>query len=615
MTYTTDHLRTAGKITVYTAIIGVIVFTLAFVFNLGIKDISHVDAQSSATTTITVLNTPPVWTASTTEEYESSSDNPTNAGDVVSWVGIGTDSNGENYYLLICSASASPTPHSSAAPTCSSGTQWAVSTATISGTQARAATTTVSSWAEVNNWYAWICDGNAGTPRCRNTYTQGTNATNSSPFEVNHRPTFTAFADDSPKEPGQVVTFYSTSSDPDVSGTPDTVYLTVCATAGFSTTTNTCTGTTLATSTLYMSADATSSYTIVIPTQDQDYGAYGYIIDSHGFEASGGSQGTNSTLTVANSAPTVSGALISLAQPVTTDMVLTVEAGQTTGFKLQYTVSDNNSCDAAGGGAADEIVDYALSIYRSGVGSTTCTDAANDYDPNNCYPSGLATSTWNLSCTASTTSCTGSLDTDIVWDCTFPLWYIADPTDGTATSTQYSTENWLSQVSAIDDDAASSVFSESTVGVDVKSFLAFALNTLSIPYGSLEPGEQTDPLSATTTISATGNVGLDKDVTGESMCTTYTTTNHCPDSSTSTISESEQVFATSSVSYAQGTSISSTTPAFIDINVFKSTSTSTPASASAYWGIRVPIAITYAGAYKGENTFTALVSSSSDWGP
>jgi hypothetical protein len=292
-------------------------------------------------------------------------------------------------------------------------------------------------------------------------------------------------------------------------------------------------------------------------------------------------------------------------------MTLTVEADQTTGFTLQFTASDNNSCENAA--TSDEITDYDLSLYRSGVGSTTCNISGGAYDPNDCYTSAVATTTWNLSCTASSTSCSGSTDTTQVWDCTFPLWYIADPTDGTATSTQYPTENWLAQVQAIDDDAATGPLSESSSGVEVTSFLAFALNTLTIPYGSLEPGQQTDPIVATTTLAATGNVGLDTDVTGESMCTTYSGATPCPTSATSTIPESEQVFATGTVAYAAGTSLSSTTPQEIEINVPKSTATTSQATNDAYWGIRVPATITYSGDYTGENTFTALVGESIAW--
>ncbi len=618
MAYSIDHLRTAGKITVYTTLIGVVAFAVVFMFNIGERHVKEAVAQDIATTSVTVLNIAPQWTASSTELIESSSDNPTNEGDAVSWVAVGTDSNAEDYWLLICSNSATPTANSSAPPTCHpSAVQWARSATTTSGTQALAATTTTASTSpfagESFPWFGFICDGNAISPRCNTSYSQGTNATNSSPFEVNHRPTFTAFVSPVSGNPGQTVTFTSTSDDDDVSGTPDTVFLTVCATAGFATTTNTCTGTTLATSTAYVSANATSTYTIVIPTQDTNYSVFPYIIDQHGLEALGGQQGVAGTLTVNNVAPVVTANLISLVQPTVTDLYLTVEAGETTGFRLSFVTEDDNSCDAIGGGLGDEVVDYELSIYRSGVGSTTCAVSAGSYNANSCYPSGVGTSVWNLTCTASTTTCTGATDVDMTWNCTFPLWYIADPTDGTATSTQYSTQNWLAQVQGVDDDGATGTPSESASGVEVRSFLAFALNTLSIPYGSLEPGQETPTLVATTTVAATGNVGVDKDVIGTDMCTTYSGLTPCNVSASSTIPAFEQVFATSTVTYAQGTRIKATSTTFVDINVHKSISTSTPTTSNAYWGIRVPSSISLAGDYTGENTFTARVSEQTDW--
>jgi len=614
MSQSTDHLRTAGKITVYTSLLGVLVFAVVFVFNLGNTEIHYADAQSNATTSVTVLNTPPIWTVDAEELVGSSTTTPTNAGDTVTWVAIGTDSNNEDYYLLICDGNATPTANSSAAPTCGAGdVQWGVSASTTSGVQASVSTTTTASSSpfagESFVWYAWICDGNAGTPRCNATSTQGSGTT-SSPFEVNHRPAFTAFTDTSPADPGVTVTFYSTSTDPDSSGGADTLVLYVCATAGFDTVNDTCTGTELASTTLPgPTSDASASYTIAIPTQDTTYGAFGYITDEHGFEASGGSQGTDSVLTVSNVAPTTSPTTISLNGGV--DMTLTNAATETPGFTIQFTAADNNSCENIA--STSEITGYALSIYRSGVGSTTCTTASGSYNANNCYPSGVGTGVWNLSCTASSTSCTGADDLTQVWDCTFPLWYVADPTDGTATSTQYPTENWRIQVAAVDDDNATGTLNEGDTGVEVESLLAFALNTLTIPYGSLEPGQQTDPIVATTTLAATGNVGLDTDVTGTSMCTTYTGATPCANSATSTIPDSEQVFATGTVAYAAGTALSSTTAQEIEINVPKSTATSSQATNDAFWGIAVPASITFSGDYTGENTFTALVGESSAW--
>jgi len=611
MAYNINNVSTAGKVTVFASFLGILAFILVFSINIKDGHFDRAEAQSLATTTVTVLNTPPQWTVDAQELYGSSTTTPTDAGNHVTWTAVGTDSNSERFYLLLCKTVASPTPNSNAAPTCDlSINQWAVSASTTSGTAAIVSTTTATSFVEINAWFAWICDGNTTSPRCNATVKQGSGTT-SSPFEVNHRPVFTLFTDTSPALPGTVVTFYSTSSDADVSGSADTVGLVVCNLNDFSTSTNACgAGGTLASSTATTTSNASSTYTIVIPTQDQNYTAFGFIIDNHGFEATGGSQGTNSTLTVSNATPSVSGGGISLNGG--TNMLLTNAATQTPNFTLSYTVTDNNSCLNAA--STSEITGNIVSVFRSGIGSSTCSgSSAGAYNANNCYPNAVNTSVWNLSCTASAASCSGSTDTSVVWNCTFPLWYIADPTDGTATSTQYPTEHWVAAVRAGDDNFATSTIATSTAAVEVVSFLAFNLNTITIPYGSLEPGQQTDPIVATTTISATGNVGLDENLSGESMCTTYATGNDCPTSATSTIPESEQVYATSTKTYAQGVPLSSTTPTELELNVLKSTATSTQASGNTFWGIRVPVSITLAGSYKGENTFIAVSGESANW--
>lgn len=609
MSYSTDNLSDAGKITVLTAFLGVIIFVGVFLLNVGGHQFKEVSAASTATTSVTVVNTPPVWTQNAGEEFESSTSSPTDAGQQVSWTAIGTDPNGERYYLLICSTVATPTANANAAPACDTPShQWGVSASTTSGVLARAATTTLASFAESNAWFGWVCDSNPTSPRCSTTYTQGSNAT-SSPFEVNHRPVFTAYTNTSPGIPGASITFYSTSSDSDVSGIADQVKLIVCNANDYSTTTDLCgAGGTLASSTFF-AANASTTYTIVIPTQDQNYTAYGYVVDNHNFEASGGAQGTSATLTVSNVAPTVTPALININGG--SDMTLTVAANQTPGFTLQFTVIDNNSCQAVG--STSEITGYIASVYRSGIGDAVCDGSAGAYNANNCYPSGVATSTWNLNCTLDVSSCSGPLDTSAVYNCTFPLWYIADPTDGTATSTQYPTQNWLASVQAADNNFATGTKASSTNPVEVRSFLAFALNTLTIPYGSLQPGSQTDPIVSTTTLASTGNVGIDQNLAGESMCPTYGSATHCPNSATSTIDANEQVYGTSTVAYAGGVALSSTTPTFLNLKGPKSTSTSTPATKNAYWGIKVPSAITYAGNYTGENTFYAVSGAAANW--
>ena len=106
-------MYTAGKITIVTSLLGGLVLAFVFLFNVGQKEFQTAQAQSLATTSVTVLNTPPQWDVLAYELLESSTSTPTNSGDQVQWTGTATDSNNEPYWLLICSTSATPTPGTS----------------------------------------------------------------------------------------------------------------------------------------------------------------------------------------------------------------------------------------------------------------------------------------------------------------------------------------------------------------------------------------------------------------------------------------------------------------------------------------------------------------------
>jgi hypothetical protein len=102
MSYLPANINNAGKITVVTAVIGLFVFATFFLFNFGAQELQRATAADIATTTLRVLNTPPAWTASTTEETASATSTPTNSGDEVAWIGTGTDPSAQPYFLLIC---------------------------------------------------------------------------------------------------------------------------------------------------------------------------------------------------------------------------------------------------------------------------------------------------------------------------------------------------------------------------------------------------------------------------------------------------------------------------------------------------------------------------------
>ncbi len=617
MSYNVDNLpqfvNTAGKITILTAVVGLAVFVLAFLFNAGTNELMKAEATSTASTTLTVLNTPPQWDIFAFEETESSTSSPTNSGRQIAWVGTASDSNAQPYFLIVCSSSATPTARANNTPYCNATSSlWAVSASTTSGTQARAATTTteVAPYAELNDWYAWVCDYDTVNPRCNNVASQGISATNSSPFHVNRRPVFTDFYNNSPANPGASFTFFSTSSDPDSTGGDDVIRLHVCNENDFSTTTSMCgAGGYIASTSPAVTDDATAVYTLPPVIQDQLYDAYGFIVDQHGHVAIGSIQGSNEPFEVANVAPTVTADSININGGL--DISLTNPAGQTTGYALEFVTSDANSC--INYLSNPEVDDVIVSLLRSDIGSTTCNGTAGAYNPNNCYPSGVGTSTWNLSCVSATsTTCGGATDPTVEWNCTFPLWFLTDPTDA---GSQFATASWTASIAAIDDNNATGSFAvgTSSTWIDVLTFPALDLLTDEITYGALEPGQPAGPLVATTTIASVGNAGLDQDVEGESMCTTFGISTPCPVSATSTVPDSSQRFSTSSVAYSSGLTLSSTTPFELEINVLKSTSTSLFAQGITYWGIQVPGTVTLAGSYTGLNTFYAVVSEPDEW--
>ncbi len=618
------YVETAGKVTIVTALSALTVFLFAFIINFGKAELQKVEAQGNgtATTTLTVLNTPPQWISGQEgqEEFESSTTTPTNSTYEISWVGTASDSNGAPYFMIICSNNATPTPGYSTStlgtvpPACAGGTQWGVSTSTLSGSRARVATTTTETtpFAESNTWYAWVCDDDPILPRCSGTYSQGVAATNTSPFNVNRRPVFSNFSNSSPAEPGQNVTFYSTSTDPDTAD-DDLLYLVVCSSNTFSTTTLQCDpGDKIASTTIGSFVNATTATSLPSIIQDTNYNAYGFLYDQHGHVASGGAQGTNVPFTVSNVAPRVLGGDITLNQGA--DITLSVPGGQTTGFRLDFQIADANSCDAVGGGSADEITGYVASVFRNGVGTSTCDGSAGSYNANSCYPSGVSASTWNLACTASTTSCTGATDDTMLFNCTFPVWFIADPTDGAITNTPFYDQKWSAGVAGVDDDNATGTMATSSIDVELISLVAIDMLTSQIAYTDLEPGTQMSNLTSSSSLRVLGNTGLNQLLGGDSMCGTYSPNSPCQVSATSTIPQSEQRYGTSTITYASGAILQPTsTPATLLIQIPKPTSTSTPTVGVTYWGVAVPASITLAGSYTGQNTFTGQSSAPGTW--
>ena len=611
---------TVGKVSLY-ALAGGLVVGSIFLVTLLQWQVPEAQADN-VSTSLTVLNTPPNWTIEAHESVESSTSTPTNAGLVLTFVGTGTDSSNDNYWLLICAASSTPIAHNNAPPSCANGVlQWAISATTTSGTQASAATTTKETFPfnnESNNWYGYICDGNSTGAQCNPVQENGTLGfpTQQSPFVINHPPVFQTISNDGPKDPGAVITWTATAYDNDTIRGGDTVKLYVCKANDFATSTGCGAGGTWAASTFVASNPSTST-TLSIPLQDKSYSAFVYIEDQNFLVATSTFEASHSDFSVNNVAPSVDAATISLVdRDGSGDLTLNKPAATSGPYTVQFIVTDNNSCQNSSSG--HEIASATTTIYRSGIGASAC-QVSGDYNTNSCYPS--ANTQTQITCTQDTSGaitgngCSGATDATVGWVCSFPLWFNADPTDA---GSVHAAENWLAGVQTTDDNGLLSAFATSSTGNELDSFLAFAVSTTSIGYGGLQPGQKNDPLSVTTDLQEEGNTGLDESLYGDRMCTTWTSPDSCDSvvdpSFTKTITVDNQHFATSSVSYASGNALTaSTSPSSLAIHVQKTTATSSIQSKNTWWGINVPSTITVAGSYKGQNTITAVESSAAFW--
>jgi hypothetical protein len=588
--------RMAGKSLPFVMIIGLIFLVTGIILNRGVSEESQQAMADTATTSVTIGNVAPTWTVDAQEVVESSISSPTNVGDNVSWEAVADDINGDNYYLLICITSSTPTAHNGGAPDCAGGAsyQWAVSTGSATGTTSTATYTTQSSDAENNVWYAFICDGSAGGALCNATYKQGTGNT-ASPFVVNHRPIFDIISNDGPEDPGGSVTWSTnaTTTDPDSYGGQDTIVLHVCQTAGWSTSTNQCTGSYWCSSTA-VASNPSCTYNVPTPRPDATYDAYVYLVDNHGFQAAGTYQASNSSYAINNVAPTINAASINLVNATGTGrlVLMPMYAGSSTpGFSVEATIVDNNSCEAYGGGS--EITTSTLVyVYRSGIGSGGCDDPS-EANPNHCY---------YISGTCSLGPCGGISDSDATTSCTFSLWFLADPTypNTGANDTPWFAENWLASVTAVDDDNASST-TESSSGNELERMLAYDLLTTSIPYGTVAPGATSS--QATTTIQALGNVGMDENLSGTDM-------QQMPPGQTIDI-EQQHYSTTSGFSYWSGATTTATATE-AECNCLKSTSTSSPETVDTYWMILVPPSVS-TGVFNGTNTIAAVLSEGPEW--
>jgi len=556
-----------------------LILSTALIFNLRS---SKVEADS-ADTSVTVGNTLPTFNSGYEPHEDPASDGttPTDVGSDVTFKGTATDANDDDWKLLIC-ATAGTT-----GVTCTGTVICNTAVAVSSNTEASCAYTALVGDNQSNDWYGYACDAVGCFGESHKVDSSGP------PFKVNHSPAFTVYADDGPKGPATTITWTTTASDPDSDTTPDTISLYVCKAADF--TGSACGGSGTWCSDTGKASDPTCFTTT--PRPDGDYAAYGYVVDSHGFVSVDTAQGTDSSPTVTNSTPSITNTSIYLLDvDGSGNLTLTGEQTETANFTVTFIVNDANSCQNISSG--DEISSAFINVRMSEKAQGAC-DITGEYDANDCYPDDYAS--WNPVCAASSTvdACNDNTDTSVGWACTFPLQYHADPT---VASTPKAAFNWVAAAQAEDDDAANTSLIDSSTGSnEMDKFMAYDLNTATIAYGTVAP--DADSLEKTTTVEATGNVGLDENLFGSQLCNDYPT---CGDADDIAIAQQNYNLTQGQGWGGTGHVDLSGTPTETELDCSKTTITGTPATANTYWYLHVPLGQAV-DVYTGSNTIEGKV--------
>jgi len=188
--------------------------------------------------------------------------------------------------------------------------------------------------------------------------------------------------------------------------------------------------------------------------------------------------------------------------------------------------------------------------------------------------------------------------------------YHADPTDGsTANDSPWYDQTWKDTIKAVD-FAAGQDDTEVTTGVEVNSTTAFtitsALSGPKIGYGNMVLGADSglvddSDTNQITTLTATGNVGLDQEIAGTVM--SY---------STYQIPIANQKHSFSSFTYSSGGTVLSASAVEYEQNCQKTTTTGTPATAKTYWGILMPTN-SAGGTYAGTNYLNGVKGEAGEW--
>lgn len=510
-------------------------------------------------TSSSIQNQAPVF--SVAPDDSSTSISPTNAGGNVTFSATATDSNGEDWYLAICQTN-SIAPGNDAAPTCPGGS-WGISTVATSGVGTTATYATTAGNAESNTWYAFACDKVVGGGMC----SAMSNA--ASPFEVNHRPSYSAYsatdATGGSIEPGDTVKFSLTTADSDVSGVQDTVAVYVCP-SGNTFNGSACSGAEIChvAATAPGAVSCSNASLAPIPTAHGSTNVEIFVVDSHAFVGDGAS---TQSYTVTDVAPTIT----SSNQYSTTAITLT--AGTSTAKSYTVVVSDNN-------GGSDLVSTSAVLYDSTAISLASGTCSASD---TNCYS--------GVSCSPGVPS-----GANLTYTCDFTVWFNANASSG-----------WKMHANPADGQGAVTTLTDSNA-IAVGALQAISIPEASIAYGALSLGATSSGVAIT--LQNVGNQTLDVLVQGSDMART---------GGGATISLAQQKWHNTSstfdysttgntlVSNAAGATTKATGCADRNVAVRAAHASGVGSDENLYWKLQMPSA-QMAGTYTGINTLAASAS-------
>jgi hypothetical protein len=563
---------------------------LGFSFNLNLNFVKPAengfvkmasDAEAAtATTSVIVKNSPPIFTVPPAENPVSASSTPINVGGTISFQSTATDGENDSYRLIICGGNKATSTNDGNPPTCVASTRFCYSSLASSSVSTSCTYSGITDpGSETQVWYAFVCDNHAGNTQC-SPANQGA-GNSGSPFYVNHAPRINRiYTSSDNKNPGTAVTITASTTDYDHANVYNIQSLFVCTTNSW-TVGGGCGAAELCHGSSSQPAIASSSvscnYTIPVPKDHVAYPYYAFVKDKYQMPASF-NQGGTANYNVNNVPPAVSNVTLNHGSNIT----LNIKGAPQILVKATSTsVTDNNGCT--------DLSSATSTIYLNSVaGGNGC--AANN---SNCYR--IASSNCGI------TNCSGPSSVSATVTCTTTMAFFTMPTDASAPAS--TTNSWFAKINVADIPGLKGSSTYATLnGVEVISSAALNVNELAIAYGQVQAGTNTGSFNASTTVVNYGNTPIDTNLQGTDMLKNKV--------GPEKIRALNQQFNINTFTFTAG-NMSSTTPATAAVGIARPLDF-TDVTHKIYWGINVPFGVP-SNTFYGVNTFTVVLNKNDNW--